>query len=168
MTDRSWISLLQCLWIPLLTCGPYACVQGRRATSKVMATSGVRLTDLYAWVTGRLTRRACFEVNLSLQVPPCKHYPEKITELKMATLILLRYRQRQLFWRKQIFRDRTNPLGKFNDLELFWKLDSDKRIFSKWQTNWKRSLKIWTGRACYFPFPQAREQRWIFANNEHQ
>ena len=38
----------------------------------------------------------------------------------MAALILLRYRQRRLLRRNQIFRDRTNPLHKFNDLELFW------------------------------------------------
>ena len=30
--------------------GPYAWVQGRRATSKVTATSGGRLTNRYAWV----------------------------------------------------------------------------------------------------------------------
>ena len=38
----------------------------------------------------------------------------------MAALILLRYRQRRLLRRNRIFRDRTNPLHKFNDLELFW------------------------------------------------
>ena len=111
--------------------GPNAWVQGRRTTSKVTATSGGRLTNRYAWVPGRPTRRASLGVNLSLRVPPCKHYPEEVTQLKMATLILLRYRQRRLLRRNRIFRDRTNPLGKFNDLELFWKLDSDKRIFSK-------------------------------------
>ena len=100
--------------------GPYARVQGRRATSKVTATSGGRLTNRYAWVPGRPTRRACLGVNLPLRVPPCKHYPEDVTELKMAALILLRYRQRRLLRRNRIFRDRTNPLHKFNDLELFW------------------------------------------------
>ena len=100
--------------------GPYAWVQGRRATSKVTATSGGRLTNRYAWVPGRPTRRACLGVNLPLRVPPCKHYPEDVTELKMAALILLRYRQRRLLRRNRIFRDRTNPLHKFNDLELFW------------------------------------------------
>ncbi len=100
--------------------GPYAWVQGRRATSKVTATSGGRLTNRYAWVPGRPTRRACLGVNLPLRVPPCKHYPEEVTELKMAALILLRYRQRRLLRRNRIFRDRTNPLHKFNDLELFW------------------------------------------------
>ena len=99
---------------------PYAWVQGRRATSKVTATSGGRLTNRYARVPGRPTRRACLGVNLPLQVPPCKHYPEEVTELKMAALILLRYRQRRLLRRKRIFRDRTNPLDKFNDLVLFW------------------------------------------------
>ena len=98
----------------------YAWVQGRRATSKVTATSGGRLTNRYAWVAGRPTRRACLGVNLPLPVPPCKHYPEEVTELKMAALILLRYRQRRLLRRNRIFRDRTNPLHKFNDLELFW------------------------------------------------
>ena len=34
----------------------------------------------------------------------------------------------------------------------FGSLDSDERIFSKWQTNWKRSLNIWIGRARYLPF----------------
>ena len=100
--------------------GPYAWVQGRRATSKVTATSGGRLTNRYAWVPGRPTRRACLEVNLPLRVPPCKRYPEEVTELKMAALILLRYRQRRLLRRNRIFRDRTNPLHKLNDLELFW------------------------------------------------
>ena len=100
--------------------GPYAWVQGRRATSKVTATSGGRLTNRYAWVPGRPTRRACLGVNLPLRVPPCKHYPEEVTEFKMAALILLRYRQRRLLRRNRIFRDRTNPLHKFNDLELFW------------------------------------------------
>ena len=100
--------------------GPYAWVQGRRATSKVTATSGGRLTNRYAWVAGRPTRRACLGVNLPLPVPPCKHYPEEVTELKMAALILLRYRQRRLLRRNRIFRDRTKPLHKFNDLELFW------------------------------------------------
>ena len=38
----------------------------------------------------------------------------------MASLILPRYRQRRLLRRNRIFRDRTNPLDKFNDLELFW------------------------------------------------
>jgi len=38
----------------------------------------------------------------------------------MAALIQLRYRQRRLLRRNRIFRDRTNPLDKFNDLELFW------------------------------------------------
>ena len=93
----------------------------RRATSKVTATSGGRLTNRYAWVPGRPTRRACLGVNLPLRVPPCKHYPEEVTELKMAALILLRYRQRRLLRRNRIFRDRTNPLHKFNDLELFWR-----------------------------------------------
>ena len=100
--------------------GPYAWVPGRRATSKVTATSGGRLTNRYAWVPGRPTRRACLGVNLPLRVPPCKHYPEEVTELKMAALILLRYRQRRLLRRNRIFRDRTNPLHKFNDLESFW------------------------------------------------
>ena len=100
--------------------GPYAWVPGRRATSKVTATSGGRLTNRYAWVPGRPTRRACLGVSLPLRVPPCKHYPEEVTELKMAALILLRYRQRRLLRRNRIFRDRTNPLHKFNDLELFW------------------------------------------------
>ena len=100
--------------------GAYAWVQGRRATSKVTATSGGRLTNRYVWVPGRPTRRACLWVNLPLRVPPCKHYPEEVTELKMAALILLRYRQRRLLRRNRIFRDRTNPLHKFNDLELFW------------------------------------------------
>ena len=99
--------------------GPYAWVHGRRATSKVTATSGGRLTNRYAWVPGRLTRRACLGVNLPLRVPPCKQYPEEVTELKMAALILLRYRQRRLLRRNRIFRDRTNPSDKFNDLELF-------------------------------------------------
>ena len=83
--------------------GPYAWVQGRRATSKVTATSRGRLTNRYAWATGRLTRRACLGVNLPLRVPPCKHYPEEVTELKMAALILLRYRQRRLLRRNRIF-----------------------------------------------------------------
>ena len=70
--------------------GPYTWVQGRRAiTSKVTATSGGRLTKRYAWVPGRPTRRACLVVNLPLRVPPCKHYPEEVTELKMAALIML-------------------------------------------------------------------------------
>ena len=42
------------------------------------------LTNRYAWVTGRPTRRACLGVNLPLRVPPCKRYPEAVTELKMA------------------------------------------------------------------------------------
>ena len=100
--------------------GPYAWVPGSRATSKVTATSGGRLTNRYAWVPGRPTRRACLGVNLPLRVPPCKHYPEEVTELKMAALILLRYRQRRRLRRNRIFRDRTNTLHKFNDLELFW------------------------------------------------
>ena len=104
----------------LTALGPYAWVQGRRATSKVTATSGGRLTNRYAWVAGRPTRHACLGVNLPLRVPPCKHYPEEVTELKMAALILLRYRQRRLLRRNRFFRDRTNPLHKFNDLELFW------------------------------------------------
>jgi len=112
LTPRSWE------WS--IGLGPYAWVQGRRATSKVTATSGGRLTNRYAWVPGRPTRRACLGVNLPLRVPPCKHYPEEVTELKMAALILLRYRQRRLLRRNRIFRDRTNPLHKFNDLELFW------------------------------------------------
>ena len=95
--------------------GPYAWVQGRRDTSRG------RLTNRYAWVTGRLTCRACLGVNLPLRVPPCKHYPEAVTELKMAALILLRYRQRRLLRRNRIFGDRTNPLHKLNDSELFWK-----------------------------------------------
>ena len=33
----------------------------------------------------------------------------------------------------------------------FGSLDSDERIFSKWQTNWKRSSNIWIGRARYRP-----------------
>ena len=99
--------------------GPYAWVQGRRATSTVTATSGGRLTNRYAWVAGP-TRRACLGVNLPLRVPPCKHYPEEVTGLKMAAVILLHYRQRRLLRRNRIFRDRTNPLDKFNDLELFW------------------------------------------------
>ena len=65
----------------------FAWVQGRRATSKVTATSGGRLTNRYAWVPGRPTRRACLGVNLPLRVPPCKHYPEEVTELKMAAHI---------------------------------------------------------------------------------
>ena len=101
--------------------GPYAWVQGRRAPSKVTATSGGRLTNRYAWVAGRPTRRSCLGVNLPLRVPPCKHYPEEVMEFKMAALILLRYRQRRLLRRNRIFRDRTNPLDKFNDLELFWR-----------------------------------------------
>ena len=68
-----------------------------------------------------LTRRAYLGVNLPLRVPPCKRYPEEVTELKMAVLILLCYRQRRLLRRNRIFRDRTNPLDKFIDLELFWK-----------------------------------------------
>ena len=59
-------------------------------------------------------------VYLPLRVPPCKHYPEEVTELKMAALIQLRYRQRRLFRRNRISRDRKNSLDKFNDLELFW------------------------------------------------
>ena len=82
--------------------GPYAWVQGRRATSKVTATSGGRLTNRYAWVPGRPTRRACLGVNLPLRVPPCKHYPEEVTEFKMAALILLRYRQRRLLRRNRL------------------------------------------------------------------
>ena len=39
----------------------------------------------------------------------------------MAALILLRYRQRRLLRRNRIFRDRTNPLDRFDDLELFRK-----------------------------------------------
>ena len=101
--------------------GPCAWVQGRRATSKVTATSGGRLTNRYAWVPGRPTRRACLGVNLPLRVP-CKRYPDEVTELKMAALILLRYRQRRLLRRNRIFLDRTNPLHKFNDLELFWQI----------------------------------------------
>ena len=89
--------------------GPYAWVQGRRATSKVTATSGDRLTNRYAWATGRLTRRAYLGVNLSLRVPPCKHYPEEVTELKMAALILLRYRQRRLLRRNRIFGGQDRP-----------------------------------------------------------
>ena len=92
----------------------------RPAASKVTATSGGRLTNRYAWVAGRPTRHACLGVNLPLPVPPCKHYPEEVTELKMAALILLRYRQRRLLRRNRIFRDRINPLHKLNDLELFW------------------------------------------------
>ena len=82
----------------------------KRATSKVTATSGGRLTNRYAWVPGRPSRRAGRGVNLPLRVPPCKHYPEELTELKMATLILLPYRQRRLLRRNRIFGDRTNPL----------------------------------------------------------
>ena len=99
--------------------GLYAWVQGRRATSKVTATSGGRLTKRYAWVPGRPIRRAWLGVNLPLRVPPCKLYPEEVTELKMAALILLHYRRRRLLRRNRIFRDRTNPLDKLNDLELF-------------------------------------------------
>ena len=50
----------------------------------------------------------------------------------------------------------------------FGSLDSDERIFSKWQTNWKRSSNIWIGRERNLPFSQAGEQCWILANNEHQ
>ena len=39
----------------------------------------------------------------------------------MAALILLSYRQRRLLRRNRIFRDRTNPLDKFDDSELFRK-----------------------------------------------
>ena len=95
------------------TLGPYAWVQGRRATSKVTATSEDRLTHRYAWATGRLTRRAYFGVNLQLRVPPCKHYPDEVTELKTAARIRLRYRQRRLLRRNRIFRD------KFDGSELF-------------------------------------------------
>ena len=91
--------------------GPYAWVQGRRATSEVTATSRGRLTNRYAWVPGR---PACLGVNLPLRVPPCKHYPEEVTELKTAALILLRYRQRRLLQRNQIFRDRTNPTSGYS------------------------------------------------------
>ena len=48
----------------------------------------------------------------------------------------------------------------------FGSLDSDERLFSKWQTNWKRNSNIWIGRARYLQFSQAGEQRWILAN-EH-
>ena len=89
--------------------GPYAWVQGRRATSKVTATSGGRLTNRYAWVTGRPTRRACLGVKFPLRVPPCKHYPEEVTELKMAALILLRHRQRRLLRRNRIFWGQDKP-----------------------------------------------------------
>ena len=98
--------------------GPYAWVQGRRATSKVTATSGGRLTNRYAWVPGRPTRRACLGVKLPLRVPPCKHYPEEVTEFKMAALILLRYSQRRLLRRNRIFRNRTNPLDKLDILQM--------------------------------------------------
>ena len=94
--------------------GPYAWVQGRRATSEVTATSRGRLTNRYAWVPGRPTCRACLGVNLPLRVPPCKHYPEEVTELKTAALILLRYCQRRLLQRNQIFRDRTNPTSGYS------------------------------------------------------
>ena len=50
----------------------------------------------------------------------------------------------------------------------FGSLDSDEWIFSIWQTNSKKSSNIWIGRAHYLQFSQAREQRWILANNEHQ
>ena len=53
--------------------GSYVWVQGRRANSKVTATSGGRLTNHYAWVTGRLTRRGYLGVTLPLRVP------EKVT-----------------------------------------------------------------------------------------
>ena len=102
-------------------CSSCTCTgQTETFSSKVTATSGGRLTNRYAWVPGRPTRRACLGVNLPLRVPPCKHYPEEVTVLKLAALILLRYRQRRLLRRNRIFRDRTNPLHKFNDLELFW------------------------------------------------
>ena len=39
----------------------------------------------------------------------------------MAALILLSYRQRRLLRRNRIFRDRTNPLDKSDDSELFRK-----------------------------------------------
>ena len=122
----NWCKRIFSLWfarpeVTVCGCrGPYAWVQGRRATSKVTATSGCRLTNRYAWVTGRLTRCTCLRINLPLRVPPCKRYPEEVTELKMAALILLCYRQRRLLRRNRIFRDRTNPLHKCNDLELFW------------------------------------------------
>ena len=164
LNDRRWF-WTKWMWMVL---GPYAWVQGRRATYKVTATSRGRLTNRYAWVPGRPTRRTCLGVNLPLQVPPCKHYPEEVTELKMAALILLRYRQRRLLRRNRIFRDRTNPLHKFNIWNCLGSLDSDEWIFSKWQTNWKKSSNIWIGRACYLQFSQAGEQRWILANNEHQ
>ena len=129
------------------TLGPYAWVQGRRATSKVTATSEDRLTHRYAWATGRLTRRAYLGVKLPLRVPPCKHYPDEVTELKMAARILLRYRQRRLLRRNRIFRDRTNPLDKFDDSELFRSLHSHERIFCKWPMKWKISSNIRIGRA---------------------
>ena len=139
--------------------GLYAWVQGRRATSKVTATSGGRLTNRYAWVPGRPTRRACLGVNLPLRVPPCKHYPEEVTELKMAALILLRYRQRRLLRRNRIFRDRTNPLHKFNDLELFWQFRFRRADILQMTNELKEELEHLNRKGALPPVLQAGEQR---------
>ena len=53
-------------------------------------------------------------VYLPLRVPSCKHYPEEVTKLNMAALILLRYRQRRLLRRNRIFRERKNPTMNIN------------------------------------------------------
>ena len=116
---------------PYASLGPYAWVQGRRATSKVTATSGGRLTNRYAWVPGRPTRRACLGVKLPLRVPPCKHYPEEVTEFKMAALILLRYRQRRLLRRNRIFGTGQTLYTNLMIWNCFGSLDSNERIFSK-------------------------------------
>ena len=154
--------------VPCAHQGPYAWVQGRRATSKVTATSGGRLTNRYAWVPGRPTRRACLGVKLPLRVPPCKHYPEEVTELKMAALILLRYRQRRPLRRNRIFRDRTNPLHKFNDLELFWQFRFRRADILQMTNELKEELEHLNRKGALPPVLQAGEQRWILANNEHQ
>ena len=143
---------------------PWARMHG----SKVTATSGGRLTNRYAWVPGRPTRRACLGVNLPLRVPPCKHYPEEVTELKMAALILLRYRQRRLLRRSRIFRDRTNPLHKFNDLELFWQFRFRRADVLQMTNELKEELEHLNRKGALPPVFTGRRTALIFVNNEHQ
>ena len=111
--------------------GPYAWVQGRRATSKVTATSGGRLTNRYAWVPGRPTRRACLGVSLPLRVPPCKHYPEEVTELKMAVLFCYATARDDYFEEIGFFGTRQTLYTNLMIWNCFGSLDSDERIYSK-------------------------------------
>ena len=111
--------------------GPYAWVQGRRATSKVTATSGGRLTNRYAWVPGRPTRRACLGVNLPLRVPPCKHYPEEVTELKWPLLFCYATARDDYFEEIGFFGTGQTLYTNLMIWNCFGSLDSDEWIFSK-------------------------------------